>query len=72
MLAVAQTIDFATIRDALGVADSVVSKHVARLEGAGYVHVTKASRRTWIGLTDQGRVAFAGHVAALKQIVDGA
>jgi DNA-binding MarR family transcriptional regulator len=69
MLAVTKEVDFATIRDTLALADSVVSKHVSRLEAAGYVCVTKASRRTWIALTGAGRTAFAGHVAALKEIV---
>ena len=76
MLAAAKAVDFATIRDTLGLADSVVSKHVARLEDAGYVRVEKIADsgrpRTWISLTEQGRAAFAGHIAALRQIVDGA
>jgi len=76
MLAPARAIDFATIRDTLGLADSVVSKHVARLEAVGYVTTAKKSTdggrsHTWISLTRAGRVAFAGHVAALRRIADG-
>jgi len=72
ILAAAKAVDFATIRDTLGLADSVVSKHVSRLESAGYVHVEKVSDtgrpHTWISLTPKGRTAFAGHIAALQQI----
>jgi len=76
MLAVAKAVDFATIRDTLHVADSVVSKHVARLESVGYVTVAKVPggprQRTWISLTARGRTAFAQHTAALRQILDDA
>ena len=74
MLASVGSVDFATVRDALGVADSVVSKHVRVLQEAGYVHVRKAtvgSRvRTSLALTRQGRRAYGGHVAALRALVD--
>jgi len=76
MLAPARSVDFATIRDTLGLADSVISKHVARLEAVGYVATAKKSAgqgrpHTWISLTPAGRAAFAGHVAALRRIADG-
>jgi DNA-binding MarR family transcriptional regulator len=74
MLAAVDTVDFATVRDALGVADSVVSKHVRVLQEAGYVEVRKAkvgSRlRTSLALTKNGTRAYAGHVAALRALVD--
>ena len=76
ILAAAKAVDFATIRDTLGLADSVVSKHVSRLEAAGYVKVEKISDggrpRTWISLTPKGRTAFANHIAALQQIAEQA
>ena len=67
--------EFAALRDLLGVADSVVSKHVKVLQDAGYVKVTKPTGRggrvrTWVELTPAGRAAYAGHVAALKNLVD--
>ena len=47
--------EFATLRAALEVSDSVLSKHVSALADAGYVRSRKgvqAGRRTtWIGLT---------------------
>jgi DNA-binding MarR family transcriptional regulator len=74
MLAAVDSVEFATVRDSLGVADSVVSKHVRVLQDAGYVSVRKAtvgSRvRTSLALTARGRRAYAGHVAALRALVD--
>lgn len=66
--------EFATLRDMLGVADSVVSKHLKVLHDAGYVTITKPTGlgrvRTWVELTTTGRRAYADHVAALKALVD--
>jgi DNA-binding MarR family transcriptional regulator len=73
MLSAVDSADFATVREGLGVADSVLSKHVRVLHEAGYVAVHKAtcaSRvRTSLSLTDAGRAAYDGHVAALRAIV---
>jgi DNA-binding MarR family transcriptional regulator len=75
LLAAVDTMEFAAVRDAVGVSDSVLSKHVRQLEEAGYVRVRKAtvaSRvRTSLSLTDAGRVAFAAHVAELRRITAG-
>lgn len=66
-------VEFALLRDQLGVSESVLSKQVKALEDAGYVTVSKASRdsrvRTWAALTSVGRKAYRGHVAALRAIV---
>ena len=74
LLAAVSSVDFATVRDSLGVADSVVSKHVRVLQEAGYVSIRKAtvaSRvRTSLVLTARGRRAYDGHVAALRALVD--
>jgi len=76
LLAAVESADFAVIRAVLGVADSVLSKHVRVLHEAGYVAVhkaTSASRvRTSLSLTQAGRTAYNGHVAALQAIVSGA
>jgi len=73
MLAAVDSADFATVREGLAVADSVLSKHVRVLHEAGYVEVHKAtcaSRvRTSLSLTSAGRAAYDGHVAALRAIV---
>jgi len=67
--------EFATLRAALEVSDSVLSKHVSALVDAGYLHVRKSSdagrRTTWIGLTDAGRRALSDHVAALRRMIEG-
>lgn len=73
ILSAVSSAEFATVREALGVADSVVSKHVRVLHEAGYIDVhksTSASRvRTSLSLTRAGRTAYDGHVAALRAIV---
>lgn len=64
--------EFAMVRDAIQVSDSVLSKHVKTLEEAGYVAVRKAAQggrqRTWLSLTPAGRTAFASHVAELNRL----
>jgi DNA-binding MarR family transcriptional regulator len=66
--------EFATLRAALQVSDSVLSKHISTLADAGYVHSRKgvqAGRRTtWISLTNTGRKALHEHVTALRQLID--
>jgi DNA-binding MarR family transcriptional regulator len=73
ILSAVDSADFATVREGLGVADSVLSKHVRVLHEAGYIEVHKAtcaSRvRTSLSLTKAGRAAYDGHVAALRSIV---
>jgi DNA-binding MarR family transcriptional regulator len=72
LLAAVDSMEFAAVRDSVGVSDSVLSKHVKQLEDAGYVRVRKAtitSRvRTSLALTKAGRGAFAAHVAELRRI----
>ena len=73
MLAAVDTIDFATVREALDVSESVLSKHVKTLEEAGYVKVRKATsdgrQRTWLSLSSGGRKALKSHLAALKAMM---
>lgn len=72
ILSAADEAEFAMIREALEVSDSVLSKHLKQLEEAGYVQVRKAAhagrQRTWLSLTEAGRRAFAGHVAELTRL----
>ena len=74
MLAAVSEAEFATLRTALEVSDSVLSKHVSALADAGYVRSRKgvrAGRRTtWIELTSTGRKALREHVAALRRLID--
>ncbi|MGI4818709.1 MAG: winged helix-turn-helix domain-containing protein [Janthinobacterium lividum] len=65
--------EFAVVRDAIKVSDSVLSKHVKALEEAGYVSVRKAAmdgrQRTWLSMTSAGKKAFKAHVAELERLV---
>ncbi len=67
--------EFATLREALGVSDSVLSKHLGALEEVGYLKRHKGVRRgrrtTWISLTPTGRSALSTHVSALRALIDG-
>jgi DNA-binding MarR family transcriptional regulator len=73
LLAAADWVDFAFIRDELELSDSALSKQLSTLEDAGYVTierpVSEHRRRVRARLTKTGRTAFEGHVAALHQIV---
>ncbi len=64
--------EFMTLRDALGVSDSVLSKHVKQLVTAGYVVLQKGAldgrKRAWVRLTPKGRAALLAHVEALIQL----
>lgn len=64
--------EFATVRDAVEISDSALSKQAGHLETEGIVKVTKGyvgrRPRTWLSLTDPGRRAFADHLAALRAI----
>lgn len=72
LLASASEAEFATLREAVGVSDSVMSKHLKLLEEAGYIAARKAAyngrQRTWISLTPSGRKAFVAHVAELNRL----
>ena len=60
----ADWVEFAALRDAAGISDSVLSKQSRLLEDAGYVEVRKGAvgrrPRTWFRLTPNGREAFPG------------
>jgi DNA-binding MarR family transcriptional regulator len=75
MLATVDEAEFGTVRDTIGVSDSVLSKHVRLLEEAGYVALSKATiasrQRTWLSLTPRGRAAFRAHVSELERLVAG-
>jgi DNA-binding MarR family transcriptional regulator len=68
----ADWIEFAALRDAAGISDSVLSKQSRMLEDAGYVAVRKGAvgrrPRTWFRLTAEGRQALEGHLAWLSEL----
>ena len=73
LLATGDEVEFAFVRDRVGISDSVLSKHASALEAAGYIKIRKGHvgkrPRTWFKLTRNGRGAFTAHVAALQRIV---
>ena len=73
LLSASDKAEFAMLREAIKVSDSVLSKHLKQLEDAGYIHAAKASgpggrQRTWLSLTLAGKRAFAAHVAELNRL----
>ncbi|MEV3935981.1 transcriptional regulator [Glycomyces sp. NPDC049804] len=75
MLSATDEVEFAALRESLGVSDSVLSKQLKALEDVGYVTVKKSPlegrTRTWAALTPGGRAAFDGHVAELRRLAAG-
>jgi DNA-binding MarR family transcriptional regulator len=67
------TTEFALLRDALDVSPSVLSKHLKKLEDAGYIEVTKGvvstRPRTWASLTPAGVDAYRAHLAYLQDLI---
>jgi hypothetical protein len=72
----ADWVDFAFVRDRLDLSDSALSKQFATLEDAGYITIERPlsnrRRRVRVHLTEAGRAAFEGHVAALRAVVASA
>lgn len=75
MLTAVSEAEFATVREALNVSDSVLSKQLGALEEVGYLRrrkgVDRGRRTTWISLTPRGRKALSAHVTALRTLIDG-
>ncbi|KXK63506.1 MarR family transcriptional regulator [Micromonospora rosaria] len=73
LLAATDWAEFRYLREQLDLSDSALSKQLSALEQAGYAEIRKSfvgkRARTSVTLTRRGRDAFAGHVAALQEIV---
>lgn len=76
MLSPVRWLPFSDIRDSLEISDSVLSKHLSALAGAGYVEVSRvradSRSRRQVTLTKPGRTALCGHLAALQAIAAAA
>ncbi|GMA28907.1 transcriptional regulator [Arenivirga flava] len=78
LLSSAGAVEFGVIRDELGVADSVASKHLKVLVDVGYVSTetrpdaTSKRPRNWASLTATGRDAFGAYAEHLQRIIDAA
>jgi DNA-binding transcriptional ArsR family regulator len=66
-------VEFGFLLDLLGLSDGNLSTHLRKLEEAGFIATEKGfvgrMPRTWIMVTDEGRKAFSGYVAALEGIL---
>jgi DNA-binding MarR family transcriptional regulator len=76
LLAGADWAEFGFLREQLELSDSALSKQLATLAEAGYVHIDRPlrdrRRRVRVRLTEAGAAAFQSHVAALREIVGSA
>jgi DNA-binding MarR family transcriptional regulator len=72
-LTAADWAEFGYLKEQLGLSDSALSKQLTTLEEAGYVtterRLSGTRRKVRARLTDAGRDAFDGHIAALQEII---
>jgi len=75
-LAYVEVADFNTLKDRLQVTQGNLSVHLRKLEDAGYIEIEKSflNRKplTRARITGAGRTAFAGYLAAVTRLVEGA
>lgn len=65
---------YAALREATGLSEATLSKHLSALQDAAYIEkfreygATRAKDTVWVMLTESGKSAFDGHLAALKEL----
>ncbi|MET7364338.1 transcriptional regulator [Streptomyces sp. NPDC005566] len=68
--------EFRAVQEYCDLSPSNLSKNITALEELGFVAVRKGhvgkTPRTWLALTEDGRKALVGHLAALQQIAETA
>ena len=68
-------VEFTRLQKLLGLTEGNLSRHLSRLEEAGYVQIKKGYQgrrpRTWVRVTGRGRDAFFEHLRELEEIVKG-
>ena len=73
ILITARRANFNYLKKETGTTDGNLSAHLAKLEEAGYIRVTKAFQgkkpRTTCSLTEKGKSAFAGYLKALESYI---
>jgi len=69
----ADRVEFSYLRDALGLTDGNLSRHLRTLEGVGYIEIQKGYQgrrpRTWLRLTRAGRGALDKELTALRTLM---
>ena len=70
-----EMLEFVRLRTITGATNGNLGSHLTTLEKSGYVTIVKdfvgKRPRTRVGITAPGRHAFLGHVAYLREILDG-
>ena len=70
-----ERVNFTTLRKLLKLTDGNLGAHLNKLEQTGYIEIEKTfvarKPQTFIFATGRGRDAFAEHIAALQQIIQG-
>lgn len=73
LLAHARRVEFAFLRDHLGLKDANLSQHLTALESLGYITIVKGfvgkRAHTWVEMSDAGRAAFTEYLDVLGQII---
>lgn len=73
-LAAAKEVEFAALKDAINISDSLLSRYSSTLKEANYIKIRKGfvgkRPRTWLSLTNKGRTAFEQHIALLNKIAN--
>ena len=73
LLSAVKEADFLFLQTETGINKGTLSSHLARLEEAGYIEITKTFRgkipQTLLRLTDAGRRAFAAYRKSLKSAI---
>lgn len=68
-----QEAEFTTLKERVGLTDGNLSTHLSVLEQHGYISIEKLfvarKPKTWVHLTEVGRVAFQRYVASLEAII---
>jgi DNA-binding MarR family transcriptional regulator len=68
--------EFTRLRNLLKASDGNLGSHLTTLEKAGYVRIDKdfvgKKPRTRVAITPAGAKAFRGHVAYLREVLEGA
>jgi len=67
--------DFGYLKEVLEVTAGNLSQHLAILEDAGHIQITKGIEdkrsRTWITVTRKGRAALASEVSTMRALLEG-